>query len=211
MKTDNLRLLAQQRPLVLGSGSPRRVRLLKETGVSFEQFVTNIDETKLPDEHPFECAVRLAVSKAEAASKTFDRGAVVIGGDTVVVLRDQMLDKPSDEDDAFATLRALAGHEHTVGTALALAIEGKAVASGIAKTQVRFNQVTDEQIRNYVEAGEPMDKAGAYGIQGMGAFLVDSISGELDTVIGLPRALLEDLAGQALTTLGLSNNTGQDS
>ena len=105
-----------------------------------------------------------------------------------------MLGKPSDEEEAFRTLSTLASKQHTVCTALAVADRNGILASGYELTDVWFNKVSDRQIRDYIASGEPMDKAGAYGIQGMGAFLVDRLEGNLDTVIGFPRKLLESLA-----------------
>lgn len=194
MTSPNLERLARKYGVVLGSGSPRRVKLLRDMGIPFEQIVPRVDETMLYRENPLAYVVRLAKTKAARVSEN-RAGAIVIGCDTVVVLDEKVLDKPADEDEAFRILSTLAGREHVVCTAVALAREATVVASGIERTRVCFNEVSPDEIQEYVATGEPMDKAGAYGIQGMGAFLVDSIEGPLDNVIGLPRKLLEELSG----------------
>ncbi len=198
MKYKDLLQMTQQHDLVLGSGSPRRSRLLTELGIEFRQIVPQIDETARPDEKPCACALRLAEEKAESVTEQIKDHEIVLGGDTIVVVEDVILGKPRDEEEAFATLSRLAGKTHYVCTALALADQDGLICSGTEQTEVIFNTVTPEQIREYIASGEPMDKAGAYGIQGMGAFLVDSIEGNLDNVIGLPRTLLNRLAGGVL-------------
>lgn len=198
MKFKYLSLLAENFGIVLGSGSPRRVTLLKETGITFEQIIPDLEEDQLEGEPPYEYAERLARDKADLVAKKIKDGQVVIGCDTIVVLDGKVLGKPVDENEAFQTLSILAGKQHTVCTALAIADHDKILASGYELTDVLFNEVTAEQIRQYIATGEPMDKAGAYGIQGMGAFLVDSLEGNLDTVIGFPRKLLESLAQQIM-------------
>lgn len=194
MTPDALLQLAQSHSLVLGSASPRRCQLLRETGIRFRQEVSHIDEQLLRGEDPFAFAQRVAKEKALMVAAGCSADEIVLGGDTVVVLRGQVLGKPSDPSDAIRILELLSGQEHTVGTALALASGDHLLASGIETTQVFFNRVGRDQIVKYVASGEPLDKAGAYGIQGMGAFLVDRIEGNLDTVIGLPLTLLNDLA-----------------
>jgi septum formation protein len=198
MKYDHIRQLADHRQLVLGSGSPRRVALLGEIGIRFKQIIPSLRESPQENEAPFLFARRLAQDKALWVSRQVNADHMVIGCDTVVVLHNQILQKPSTEDDAFAILSALSGQKHVVCTALALARQEKLLASGYELTEVVFNPVTSQQIRNYIATGEPMDKAGAYGIQGMGSFLVDSIKGNLDNVIGLPRMLLNELAHEAM-------------
>ncbi|MCP4684967.1 MAG: septum formation protein Maf [bacterium] len=198
MKYSDLHQLAGQRDLVLGSSSPRRARLLTELGLEFRKVVPRITEAVLPDEKPCACALRLAEEKAIAVSLQLEDREIVLGGDTIVVLDEAILGKPRDQEDAFRTLSLLAGQKHYVCTALALADHEGLICSGTEQTEVVFNKVGPEQIREYIASGEPMDKAGAYGIQGMGAFLVDSIEGNLDNVIGLPRTLLNRLAGGVL-------------
>jgi septum formation protein len=200
MKYEHLTRLAARYRLVLGSGSPRRVRLLKETGVNFEQIIPQLNEQLRAGEQAFEFAERMAVEKARQVYEQVDEGHVVIGCDTVVVVGEQLLGKPSDAEDAMRILTTLSGRKHTVCTAVALVGSGEAVVSGRELTQVYFNEVSRDQIEKYIDSGEPMDKAGAYGIQGMGGFLVDRIEGHLDNVIGLPCLLLEKLAFGMLET-----------
>ncbi|MFH1741541.1 MAG: Maf family protein [bacterium] len=197
MTTDAIIALARNRRLVLGSRSPRRVQLLTELGVVFRQAISEIDETQQLGEDPFRYAVRLAEYKALDVARLCNPDEIVIGGDTVVVLEGIILGKPSNRDEAVRTLLRLSGKRHTVCTALALANNTGVLCSGAESTEVYFNRVTNEQVEKYVDTGEPMDKAGAYGIQGMGAFLVDRIEGNLDNVVGLPRALLDSLAREA--------------
>jgi septum formation protein len=193
--------LGQKRPLVLGSRSPRRIQLLDELGVSFRRAVSQVDETQKPNEDPYVCAVRLAEEKALDVASSLQSDEIVIGGDTIVVLDGTILGKPSNRSQAIETLQTLAGKRHTVCTALALAGQTGIICSGEERTGVYFREVSLRQIEEYVDGGEPMDKAGAYGIQGMGAFLVDRIEGNLDNVVGLPRTLLDSLARDALHLL----------
>jgi septum formation protein len=192
----NIRDLSLRFPLVLASGSPRRRQLLDEIGCRFTISTHEIDETQQREELPFAFALRLAKEKALAVAS--DTGSYVLGCDTIVVIEGTVLGKPRSEDEAFAMLKTLSGNHHEVCTAIAFAGDGRIVESGYDVTGVYFHRVTDRQIRDYVAAGEPMDKAGAYGIQGMGGFLVDRIEGNLDTVIGLPRDLLDQLAAALL-------------
>ncbi len=190
----HIKELANRKELVLGSRSPRRVSLLTELGVPFRQIIPQLDENHVDGEHPYACAKRLAEAKALWVSKQLEPNQLVIGCDTIVVLGDTILGKPADEDEAFEILSLLSGKKHVVWTAIALAERKGLLQSGYETTEVYFNPVTPGQIRAYIATTEPLDKAGAYGIQGMGAFLVDRIAGNLDTVIGLPRSLLDKLA-----------------
>jgi len=197
----NLHQLARTVPLVLGSSSPRRKRLLGEMDIPFDVEIPSIDETQLPGEPAYGLALRLAREKALEVCERLGRDTVTLGCDTIVVLDGTILPKPDSKTRACEILRDLSGNQHTVCSALAIASKGIVITDGYETTAVYFNPVTDEQIREYVESEEPMDKAGAYGIQGMGAFLVDRIEGNLDTVIGLPRTLLERLAGDILSKM----------
>lgn len=195
---DAVKRLADRAPLILASRSPRRRELLSQIGVTFQQIISDIDEQRHSGETPTAYAERLAREKAVAVRHRTGDGSVVIGSDTVVILGDGLLDKPADVEEAFSHLTQLSGRQHVVCTALALCGPGDTMFSGIETTRVFFNEVTPEQIREYLTSGEPMDKAGAYGIQGMGAFLVDRIEGNLDTVVGLPCTLLDKLARKLL-------------
>jgi septum formation protein len=192
------RQLAQRYKIVLGSGSPRRVKLLTETGIPFRQSIPDLHEAQLPGEEPFDYAMRLARDKALKVASTAAPDELVIGCDTIVVLDGVVLEKPLDKSDAHRILATLSGKQHVVCTSLAMAYRSEPLASDREYTKVYFNEVTGSQIDEYIETGEPMDKAGAYGIQGMGAFLVDSIEGNLDNVIGFPRTLLDLLSKEIL-------------
>ncbi len=198
MTYNNLRALASRNPLTLGSGSPRRMQLLAETGISFSQQTPNIHESLRDSEAPYDYALRLAEEKALEIARERDANDIVLGCDTIVVLGSEVLEKPGDRQDAFRILSLLSGKQHMVCTAVAFARRTGMLKSGYELTSVFFNQISPTQIWAYIESGEPMDKAGAYGIQGMGAFLVDRIEGNLDTVVGLPRTLIERLAGEIL-------------
>lgn len=201
MNNPNLLELAQQTGLVLGSGSPRRKALLTESGVPFRQISPTIDESRRDAEPPYQYAERLAQEKALSISSGIDSDEVILGCDTIVVLGDVVLGKPSDPDEAFSHLFRLSGIQHVVCTAVALARSGEILFSGYELTKVTFNELEEGKVRDYIATGEPLDKAGGYGIQGMGAFLVDCIDGPLDNVVGLPRKLVDDLAQKTLTRL----------
>jgi len=190
----------------LGSASPRRVELLKETGIPFRQQVSNFKEHNNDGGRPYELARKLAEEKALEVATLSASNEIVIGADTVVVLNGQSLGKPANQEDAFNMLKKLSGKKHTVCTALAITYNKRLITSGFELTDVYFNSVSDAQLDEYIHSGEPMDKAGAYGIQGMGGFLVDRVEGSLDTVIGLPRQLLERLAGEVCAKIELKNN-----
>jgi septum formation protein len=179
-------------PVVLASASPRRHQLLGLLGLSPEIVPANIDETWRNGEPPPAHAERLAREKAATVTRP---GAAVVGADTIVVLGGEILGKPADAGEARAMLRRLAGQEHDVFTGVAVAYRG-ALASGVARTLVRFRPLDAPTIAAYVATGEPMDKAGAYGIQGFGAVLVERIEGDYFTVMGLGLGLLVDLLGR---------------
>ncbi len=168
-------------PIVLASASPRRRQLLELLGLKPDVVPTNTDETWKNGEAPAVHAERLAREKAAAAAKG---GAAVVGADTIVVIGGEILGKPRDPAEARAMLRRLAGREHEVFTAVAVQFGG-AAASGVERTVVRFRPLDDATIAAYVATGEPLDKAGAYGIQGYGAVLVERIEGDYFTVMGL--------------------------
>jgi len=176
-------------PVVLASVSPRRRELLELLGLTFEVSPADLDETWRNGEPPAAHAERLAREKAAARARP---GAVAIGADTIVVVDGAILGKPSGPNEAAAMLRRLAGREHEVYTGVAVAYGGK-TAAGASRTVVRFRALDDATIRDYVATGEPLDKAGAYGIQGYGAVLVERIDGDYFTVMGLALGLMVDL------------------
>lgn len=190
--------LASEHKLILGSSSPRRNQLLNEIGCQFTIKRPDLQEILPENIPPYEGAKRLAEQKAGEVSRRCQPGEIVLGCDTIVVLNNQVLGKPRDTDQAFETLSLLSGQKHVVCSAISLNLVGGLTLSGYETTEVRFHAVTDQQLGDYIKTGEPMDKAGAYGIQGMGGFLVDSISGNLDNIIGLPRHLLNNLASDML-------------
>jgi septum formation protein len=169
-------------PVVLASASPRRRELLTLIGLRHEVRPANVDETLLAGEIPWAYAERLARAKAQAAATP---GSVSIGSDTIVVIDGDVLGKPGDAAEAGAMLRRLSGRAHTVMTAIAVAYEG-AVISDVVKVGVTFRSLRDDEIEDYIRTGEPMDKAGAYGIQGFGATIVDGVDGDYFAVMGLP-------------------------
>lgn len=182
--------------LVLASASPRRADILRSLGIPFTVDVSSLPEDPLPGEAPATHARRLASEKAVAVSLRHP-GALVLGGDTVVILDGDLLGKPTDTDEAEAMLLRLAGRSHDVASGLALARNGAEVAAGVEVTRVDFRAFGREEARRYVATGEPMDKAGAYGIQEMGGSLVRRVEGDYTAVVGLPVSLLVTLLEEA--------------
>ena len=170
--------------VILASQSPRRRDLLTMLRIPHEVRPANVDETVLPGESPVPHCERLARAKA-AVLGAADPDAVVVAADTVVVLDGDILGKPASRDEAIATLTRLQGRTHTVHTAVAVACRGRTVA-GVETVAVTFRPLTAGQVAAYVDTGEPMDKAGAYGIQGFGAVIVERIDGDFFAVMGLP-------------------------
>jgi nucleoside triphosphate pyrophosphatase len=170
-------------PLVLASRSPRRRELLTIAGIPFTVRAREVEEIRAPGEPPDDYARRLARAKADAAWE--DRREIVLGADTIVVLDQTVLEKPRDAADARAMLRCLAGREHTVITGICLRHPGGVDVDSTA-TRVRFSPLTDAEIEAYVASGEPMDKAGAYAIQGLASKFVEHVEGCYFNVIGLP-------------------------
>lgn len=176
-------------PLVLASGSPRRRELLGRLGIPFDVVTADVDETPGAGESPSELVDRLAAAKAVAVSRQRP-GAVVIGADTVVAVDGEILGKPADADDARRMLQTLSGRWHDVHTGIALAVDGAVAAGAVVRTAVRFAELTDAEICWYVATGEPLDKAGAYALQGAGGALVAAVAGSPSNVVGLPLAEL---------------------
>ena len=201
--------------LVLASASPRRAELLRAAGITFDVVIANVDESVRPGETPAQHVARLAEEKAfrvlpQAGTKP------VLGADTVVVVDGEILGKPADAADARRMLRTLAGRPHQVMTGVALIAEpakdgprvsGAGVGAyvpdsitvndGIDVTTVEFAPLSDAEIAAYVSSGEPMDKAGAYAIQGLASRFVTRIEGSYSNVVGLPVALVYDLCKRA--------------
>lgn len=182
--------------LVLASGSPRRRELLSTLGLEFVTESPGVDESRLPDEPPGVYVERIARDKAAAAS---GEGRVVIAADTAVVHEGKLMGKPAHPEEARSMLRRLQGDTHDVFTGLAVASwDGKPIIhSTVDVTEVSFMPMTDNEIADYVATGEPMDKAGAYAIQGLGGLFIDAIKGSPFTVVGLPIHLVSRLISSA--------------
>ena len=174
--------------IILASSSPRRTELLRLIRIDHEVTPAHIDETQRADEAPRVYAERLAREKAQAIAREHP-DAVVVGADTIVVVDGHVLGKPEDATDAAAMLRHLSGRVHLVDTAVAVARNG-AVKSAVEEVEVTFRTLSDAEIERYIATGEPMDKAGAYGIQGYGATIVQRVNGDYFAVMGLPLGLL---------------------
>ncbi len=178
--------------VILASQSPRRRELLSLVGIDHEVQPADIDETPWPDEAPVPHTERLARGKAQVIAARAPE-ALVIAADTIVVIDGAILGKPADIPDARAMLRRLSGRTHEVCTAMAVA-QGERVESAVVRVPVRFRALDDETIARYVNTGEPMDKAGAYGIQGYGATIVEHIEGDYFAVMGLSLVTIVQLA-----------------
>ena len=174
--------------LVLASASPRRQELLRNAGISFEVQPAHIPEDPLPEEDPRACAERLAREKAMAIARLRPHDPV-LGADTVVVVAGQNLGKPADAADAARMLRMLSGRQHNVITGVCLVVSGRCSVTS-ETTSVTMSDISDKEIAGYVETGEPMDKAGAYAIQGIASRWISRIEGDYGNVVGLPVALV---------------------
>ena len=180
-------------PVVLASSSPRRAELLRQIGLTFEVRLPAepVDETPLPGEAPDVYVTRLAAAKARAVAEVVP-GRVVLAADTTVVLDGRILGKPGDRAEAVAMLLALAGREHEVLTGVAVRSGGEA-RTLLARTRVRFRPIDRAEAEAYWATGEAADKAGGYGIQGIGAIFAETLQGSYGTVVGLPLAEIERL------------------
>jgi septum formation protein len=193
--------------LILASSSPRRQELLREIGIPFQVHAANINEDQMPGEPPINYALRLAREKAQAVATQYPQ-SYVLGADTIVVLNGEVLGKPKDHADAARMLRLLSGHSHEVTTAVSLiapstispnTIPSEKVAQGTlaetraSTTKVFFREIAEPEIQQYVAGGEPMDKAGAYAIQGGASRWTDRIEGEFSNVVGLPLSLVTEM------------------
>nr|WP_277999041.1 Maf family protein [Moorella sulfitireducens] len=179
--------------MILASSSPRRRELLQRIGLSFEVCPSRVDENFFRDLPPAQRVERLALAKAKAVASLFREG-LVIGADTIVVCQGQVLGKPASAAEATAMLAFLSGRTHTVYTGVAVVrAPGGEERFTHAGTEVTFRHLTPAVISAYVATGEPLDKAGAYGIQGRGALLVESINGDYFNVVGLPLVKVAEL------------------
>ena len=179
--------------LVLASSSPRRTELLNRAGWPHEVIVAGIDESVRPNEKPAAYVERLACSKAEAVAQRLEEG-VVLGADTTVVVENQILGQPQDDADARRMLRLLSGKWHDVLTGVALVRVGGETRVAHEATRVRFAEMSESEIDWYIASGEPVGKAGAYGIQGKAALFIEEIEGDYFNIMGLPIRLVYELA-----------------
>jgi septum formation protein len=186
--------------IILASASPRRRELLRQIGIDFTVDPADVDERVLPGESPEAYAVRVALDKARIAAQRAGTG-VVIAADTIVVLDNAILGKPSDDEDAERMLTMLSGRTHQVITGMAIMdpAAGKTLTRS-STTNVLFRELSPDEIRWYVRTGEPLDKAGAYGIQEKGSLFISRIEGCYFNVVGLPLSLL----GEMLLEFGIN-------
>jgi septum formation protein len=168
--------------IVLASGSPRRADLLRSIGLEFRVMVPHVDESRHPGEEPDRYVERVARLKAAAVEAP---GAIVIAADTTVVYEGRVLGKPAHPAEARSMLAMLSGDVHAVYTGVAV-IEGELVSSAVDRSLVTMSLMTDDEIARYVAGGEPIDKAGAYALQGVGGMFVESVEGSPSNVVGLP-------------------------
>ena len=183
--------------LILASSSPRRIEMLNKLGIEFDVIYPDVDETLRNGESPEELVLRLSKEKAENVSSEIDDKAVILAADTVVVLGDAILGKPGSEDEAGQMLGMLSGKTHMVTTGFTLMDESCAeLHSEAVFTEVKFKRLAAEEIDGYIKTGEPIDKAGAYAIQGKGSFMVEEINGSFTNVVGLPLSRVVDVLSQ---------------
>lgn len=178
--------------LILASGSPRRQELLREAGIEFAVHPSHISEDRNPGEAAIHYALRLAREKAEAVASLFPRD-FVLGADTIVVIDEEILGKPQEANDAARMLRLLSGRLHQVTTAVSVIAPGRPADTRSMTTRVSFRKIEENEIQQYIAGGEPMDKAGAYAIQGGAAPWVVSLEGDYSNVVGLPLPLVTEM------------------
>lgn len=186
--------------IILASASPRRQELLRQVGCDFSVVISDIIEDNNQDVLPQELVMLQAKEKAIDVAAKVSKNDVVIGADTIVVFNGKVYGKPVDIDDARQILASLSGNEHQVITGIAVAASGR-IWTDFVITTVKFSPISSEEIEKYLETGEPMDKAGAYGIQGIGALMVEGIQGCYNNVVGLPLNKLSDVLKKAGVTL----------
>ena len=175
--------------LILASGSPRRLDLLRQIGIEPEVFPVDAEEIK--EGNPKEVVEKNALLKAKAAA-VLRPNETILAADTIVAFDDRILGKPKNKEDAFNMLKSLSGKSHSVFTGMA-AYENGLFKSTVVESKVYFFELTDQAILGYIATGEPMDKAGSYGIQGKGAVLVKAIAGDYNNIVGLPIAALKNI------------------
>lgn len=170
--------------VILASSSPRRRELMTLAEIKYDVCIKNVDETVPAGTLPEDAAKMTARKKAVAVAQV-NENAIVVGADTIVVYNNQIIGKPKDKNDAMRILRMLSGREHEVITGVCL-VHNKKIDTFHCTSKVKFYDLTEEEIKHYVAGGEPMDKAGAYGIQGKGCVFVEKIEGDYFNIVGLP-------------------------
>lgn len=190
--------------MILASQSPRRKELMGQIGLKFKVVSPNVDEAVEGNPSPAELVEELSLRKARAVERQADEDTLIVAADTVVALEGTILGKPETERDAFSMLSALSGNRHYVYTGVTVLYQGR-VETQHEVTTVTFRELEPDEISHYIATGEPMDKAGAYGIQGLGALLVSGIDGDYFNVMGLPLYRLgRMLAGFGIDLLALA-------
>ena len=182
--------------IILASGSPRRRELLAKLYDNFEIITSEVDENLDDGITPLQGVEILAVRKGAAVACTLDSDSVVISSDTLVEIDGTPLGKPISREDAYRMLRLLSGNYHNVHTGIAVHYAGR-VVSDVASARVKFKHLTDDEIYAYIDGGEPMDKAGAYAIQGEGGKFIEGFDGDFDTIMGLSVSLTKELIDKA--------------
>ncbi len=188
--------------IVLASRSPRRKDILEKLNLSFIIDPPDIDESALKNESPIEYVQRIAAAKADLVAKRHDRQTIVIAADTTVALENEIFGQPRDLNEARLMIQKLSGKTHSVLTAISVRFDGK-IANAVDTASVRMREVTNELLEWYLATGESLGKAGGYAVQGHGAALVEDLTGEIETVIGLSVVLLSRLLGDLAIDLGI--------
>ena len=188
--------MKENETIVLASASPRRQELLRQIGCGFRVVVSDAEELSGDGISPERLAVENARRKAEDVAAKEGGNAPVLGADTVVAVDETILGKPKDETDAVRMLRLLSGRQHFVYTGIALAYRGE-IYEGVVRTEVWVDELSEKEIEAYIATGEPMDKAGAYAVQGIAAKFIPRIDGSFSNVVGLPLHAVRNLARKA--------------
>lgn len=179
--------------IILASASPRRKEILENINVKFDIVKSDIDEVILEDELPPQVVMRLAFEKSMDVAKS-NKESLVIGADTIVVFNNKVLGKPKDKEDARNTIRLLSGNTHEVITGISLInLSANKKIIDYVVSRVKFKDLSEDDINDYINTGESLDKAGAYGIQGYGSLLIEEIQGDYFNIVGLPISKLSDL------------------
>ena len=188
--------------IVLASRSPRRKDILEKLNLSFIIDPPDIDESALKNESPIDYVQRIAAAKADLVANRHDRQTIVIAADTTVALENEIFGQPRDLNEARLMIQKLSGKTHSVLTAISVRFDGK-IANAVDTASVRMREVTNELLEWYLATGESLGKAGGYAVQGHGAALVEDLTGEIETVIGLSVVLLSRLLGDLAIDLGI--------